>query len=147
MREEVEFQLDVMRSMGMNTITFELRTCDSYWIPEFEPPECNIPPVLGLQWSQPTDIELANLITFFNLAQRKKIPNASFEEDSYFNNIPDSWTIRGQGEGKRRYLKKPEMPTRGNYVLRLKTGKNSTDAISLVILVWLAYSTANKQHP
>ena len=69
---EVGLQLDVMHGFGVNTISFELRTADSVYVNDgFTPPTCNIPPVLGLRWPQPTPHELANLVAFFDLVQSK----------------------------------------------------------------------------
>jgi hypothetical protein len=68
--EEVALQLDEMGAMGVNTITFELRTADPT-SGEFTPPGCNMPPVLGLQWPQPTATELTNLTSFFDLVHSK----------------------------------------------------------------------------
>ncbi len=69
---EVGLQLDVMRSWGINAVTVELRTSDPVYIPgPFVPPACNMPPVLGFQWPQPTATELANLAAFFDLAHSK----------------------------------------------------------------------------
>jgi len=65
--EEVALQLDVMRGMGVNTITIELRTADKDGNHTF--PICHLNPVLGFQWPQPTATEVANLPLFFNLAQ------------------------------------------------------------------------------
>jgi hypothetical protein len=73
-KEEVAAQLDVMRDMGVNVITYELRTCDSYYVNgPFAPPVCNLGPVLGLQWPQPTATELSNLRAFLDLLQQKGI--------------------------------------------------------------------------
>jgi hypothetical protein len=70
--QEASLQLDKMRAMGVNTITFELRTSDPTYDPgPFVPPVCNIPPVLGFQWPQPTATELTNLVAFFDLVQSK----------------------------------------------------------------------------
>jgi hypothetical protein len=68
---EVSLQLDKMKAMGVNTITFELRTADPTTTTTFTPPTCNINPVLGLQFPQPTTTELANLPLFFDMAQSK----------------------------------------------------------------------------
>jgi hypothetical protein len=71
-KDEVALQLDVMRGIGVNVITMELRTADSISEPPpFAPPDCNIPPVLGFQWPHPTTTELANLQAFFDLAAGK----------------------------------------------------------------------------
>lgn len=70
--QEVDSQLDIMRSMGINTITFELRATDSEYMPgPFVPPECNIPPPLGLLWPRPTDTELSNLVAFLDMVRCK----------------------------------------------------------------------------
>jgi len=73
-REEVALQLDEMVRMGVNTITFELRSSS----PEskgnnFVPPNCPLPPVLGMQYPQPTPLELENLVQFYDLVQSKGI--------------------------------------------------------------------------
>ncbi len=69
---EVARQLDIMRAMGINTISLELRSADKTYIPgPFVPPTCNLGPVLGFQWPQPTPTELTNLVPFFDLLHRK----------------------------------------------------------------------------
>jgi len=69
--QEVSLQLDKMKSMGVNTITIELRTADPTYTSNFTPPDCNEPPVLGLQFPQPTPTELANLPLFLDMVQSK----------------------------------------------------------------------------
>jgi hypothetical protein len=70
--QEAALQLDRISAMGVNTITFELRTSDPTYIPPpYVPPNCNIGPALGFQWPQPTATELTNLVAFFDLAQIK----------------------------------------------------------------------------
>ncbi len=72
--QEIALQLDTIRSLGVNTITFELRSADSVYLGgSFTPPDCNIPPVLGFQYPQPTATELTNLVSFFDLVQSKGI--------------------------------------------------------------------------
>ncbi len=66
---ELKLQLDRIRAMGVNEIWYELRTADPVAEPDFKPPDCNEPPVQGLQWPQPTPTELANLGGFFDLVQ------------------------------------------------------------------------------
>src|SRR6266480_2901403 len=61
--DEVALQLNAMRAMGVNTITIELRTANTDG--NFTFPTCNINPVLGFQWPQPTATELANLPLLF----------------------------------------------------------------------------------
>jgi len=68
---EASLQLDRMKAMGVNTITFELRTADPTTTTTFTPPTCNINPVLGLQFPQPTTTELANLPLLFDMVQSK----------------------------------------------------------------------------
>jgi hypothetical protein len=71
---EIALQLDAMKLMGVNTISFELRACDPTYIPEpFVPPNCNLGPSLGFQYPQPTSTELNNLTAFFNLVNSKGI--------------------------------------------------------------------------
>lgn len=68
---EVSLQLDKLKAMGVNTITFELRAADPMNLNVFQPPACNIDPVLGLQYPQPTAVELANLPRFLDMVQSK----------------------------------------------------------------------------
>ena len=73
-REEVALQLDEMVKLGVNTISYELRSST----PEsagsaFVPPKCALPPVLGMQYPQPTALELRNLVEFFDLVHSKGI--------------------------------------------------------------------------
>ena len=73
--EEAALQLDAMKTMGVNTIAFELRAADSSYVPDgFTPANgCNIPPSLGLRWPQPTSTELTNLQAFFDLVHSKEM--------------------------------------------------------------------------
>ena len=68
---EVSLQLDKMRAMGVNTITFELRAADPTNLGVFQPPACNIDPVLGFQYPQPTATELGNLPLFLDMVWAK----------------------------------------------------------------------------
>ncbi|MDE3173109.1 MAG: Ig-like domain-containing protein [Gemmatimonadota bacterium] len=68
---EVAAQMDAMRAIGVNTITFELRATDSVYTGNFTPPDCNVPPVLGVRWPRPDASKLANLVKLFDLAQQK----------------------------------------------------------------------------
>ena len=70
--DEVALQLDKLREMGINTITFELRTADAT-SGEFTPPDCIIPPVLGFLWPQPAEADLTNLASFFDLVHGKEM--------------------------------------------------------------------------
>jgi hypothetical protein len=70
--KEVALQLDKIQGMGVNAIAFELRACDPTYVPgPFVPPECNLPPTLGLQYPQPTSKELTNLVAFYNLVHNR----------------------------------------------------------------------------
>jgi len=69
--QEVSLELDKMKAMGVNTITFQLRTSDATYTGNFTPPDCNEGPALGLQFPQPTASELANLPLFFDMVQSK----------------------------------------------------------------------------
>ena len=72
--EEVSLQLDQIKLLGVNTIAFELRSSAVSYDPgQFEPPGCNISPALGLQYPQPTETELDNLVAFLDLVQSKGI--------------------------------------------------------------------------
>ena len=70
--EEVSQQLDAMGAIGVNTITFELRSTDAVLLPPpREPPECNVSPHVGLLWPQPPEEHLANLVPFLDLVHSK----------------------------------------------------------------------------
>ena len=92
-KEEVALQLDQMEQMGVNTIAFELRSASPASAPDiFSPPYCTLPPVLGMQYPQPTELELKNLIDFFDLVQSKgmkiqlRLVNTHMEEQPPKNN-------------------------------------------------------------
>ena len=69
---EVGLQLDVMHSLGVNTITYTLETSDSTNDDHgFTLPTCILPAVGGFRWPQPTAHELANLVPFFDLVESK----------------------------------------------------------------------------
>lgn len=68
---EVARQLDHMKALGVNEIWYPLRSSDAGYDPNFVPPACPMPEVLGLRWPQPTPAELAGLGAFFDLLQRK----------------------------------------------------------------------------
>lgn len=69
--QEVSLQLDKLKALGLNTITFELRGADPIATNTFVPPDCNLGPALGLQFPQPTATELANLPLFFDMVESK----------------------------------------------------------------------------
>lgn len=70
---EVPDQLDQMAAMGVNTITIEIaatdQASDSACNTTF--PSCNVCPVLGFFWPQPTSGQLTNLVSFFDVVQSK----------------------------------------------------------------------------
>jgi uncharacterized protein YjdB len=70
---EVAAQLDAMRGLGVNTITFELRSSDPNWTGGYGPPECKLHTVLGVAWPTPEAYRVQRLIRFFDLAEQKGI--------------------------------------------------------------------------
>lgn len=87
--EEISYQLDVIKQMGVNTIAFDLRSSDPSYVPgAFIPPDCNIGPELGLQYPLPKSSEINNLVAFFDLLQSKnlkaiiRLVNTHMEEQS-----------------------------------------------------------------
>ena len=60
---EVALQLDTLRALGTNVITFELRATDPNASPSapFVPPDCPENPALGIDYPQPAASDLANL--------------------------------------------------------------------------------------
>ncbi len=72
---EASLQLDTMKALGVNTITYELRTADPSCKAEdgctTTFPTCLIDYALGLDWPQPTTTELTNLGGFFDLVASK----------------------------------------------------------------------------
>lgn len=92
-RDETSLQLDEIQKLGVNTIAFELRSSDSYFLfGPFTPPECNLSPALGLQYPQPTRKELENLVDFLDLLESKemgvylRLVNTHMEETPPINN-------------------------------------------------------------
>ncbi|MEW6721520.1 MAG: Ig-like domain-containing protein, partial [Thermodesulfobacteriota bacterium] len=69
--QEVSLQLDKMKAMGVNTITFSCNASDNTYTGTWTPPDCNAPPTGGFQFPQPTATELANLPRFFDMVQSK----------------------------------------------------------------------------
>ena len=87
---EVVRQLDAMRAMGVNEITYELRSSAAEWRPS-EFPDCVISPEVGLLWPQPTQEELTNLGRLFDLVASKGMKialvlnNTHMEEEDRVN--------------------------------------------------------------
>ena len=71
--DAVAQQMDVMRGIGINAISFQIVGTDSTSTGSSTPPACYIPPLGGARWPQPTALELTNLVKFFDLAQQKGI--------------------------------------------------------------------------
>ena len=71
-KEEVSLQLDEIAKLGVNSIAFELRSSDPVYLAgPFSPPSCNITPALGLQYPQPDEKEITNLVDFLDLLESK----------------------------------------------------------------------------
>ncbi|MBI2408119.1 MAG: Ig-like domain-containing protein [Gemmatimonadetes bacterium] len=71
-KDEIARQLDAIVALGVNTITFELRSADSVLVPRVYP-DCNVSPSTGLLFPRPPSADLDNLVAFFNLAQTKQL--------------------------------------------------------------------------
>jgi len=90
--EEISIQLDLMKEMGVNTITYEMRAADPISTNNFVFPECNIGPGLGFQYPEPTETEITNFIQFLDMLESKDIKmllrlvNTHMEEDPPINN-------------------------------------------------------------
>jgi hypothetical protein len=91
--DEISLQLDEMKEMGVNTIAFELRSSAAEYIDgPFAPPDCNISPALGIQYPQPTPLEMTNLNAFLDLLESKgmnvyiRLVNTHMEEQPPENN-------------------------------------------------------------
>jgi len=68
--DELALQMDAMRSLGINIITFPLTTAaNTYENPGF--PQCNAGPGTGLFYAGPSALELTNLGRFLDLAASK----------------------------------------------------------------------------
>jgi hypothetical protein len=90
--EEVSLQLDEMKKIGVNTIALELRSSDPGWTGGFDYPACNLNEALGLSYPVPTQSEITNLLTLFDLIHSKQIKimlrlvNTHMEEQPPLNN-------------------------------------------------------------
>jgi hypothetical protein len=69
----VAIQLDAIAAMGVNAITYELRSADPGPTFDFTAPACDVLPVLGVQFPQPTATELTNLARLLDAAQARGI--------------------------------------------------------------------------
>ncbi|MBI4499584.1 MAG: Ig domain-containing protein [Gemmatimonadetes bacterium] len=103
---EVNLELDVMKTMGTNTITYELRASDSTeWAGPFIPPDCHLGSALGLQWPRPTAFELQQLVKLFDIVQGKgmrvflRLVNTHMEEVPRTNSTAWLGSILGALKG------------------------------------------------
>lgn len=91
---DVVRQLDAMRAMGVNEITYELRSSAPVW-QLTELPDCVVSPEVGLLWPRPTQEELTNLGRLFDLVASKGMKialvlnNTHMEEEDRVN--ASSW--------------------------------------------------------
>jgi hypothetical protein len=89
--DEVSDQLDAMAALGVNRLTFELRSADNSYDP-FVYPQCTISRPLGPLYPDPADDEIANLASFFDLVDSKgmkiylRLVNTHMEESAPFTN-------------------------------------------------------------
>jgi len=101
--EEIGLQLNEMAALGINTLTFELRSSDPNVTPNdpYEPPACGVNPDIGLIYPKPTQTEIDNLVAFFDLAHSKgmkvflRLVNTHMEEQPPVNNQTWLGTILG----------------------------------------------------
>lgn len=87
---EVELQLDEMKKINVNAIALELRATDSYYSGDFKPPDCNLPPTLGLLYPNPTGTELNNLVQLFDLINSKQIKIILWLNNTHMEEQPPS---------------------------------------------------------
>lgn len=69
-RADVVAQLKVMRAMGVNELTYEMRSADGPWPVDSTYPRCERSTALGPLWPQPTTKQLAGLKTLYGLANQ-----------------------------------------------------------------------------
>src|SRR5919108_3736711 len=72
-QDEVTLQLREMRTMGVNEITYELRTGTGPWPVRGAFPDCELAVDLGPRWPQPDPDEIAGLRTLFGLIARQNM--------------------------------------------------------------------------
>lgn len=71
--DAVAQQMDLMRGMGINAISFQVVGTDSTTFGDNKPPACYVPPLAGARWPNPTPLELTNLVKLLDLAQQNGI--------------------------------------------------------------------------
>ena len=90
--QEVSLQLDKMKEMGVNTLTWELRSADNTFSGPFPPlptpPDCSIGEWMGFQFPQPTATELANLPRFFDMVHSKGMKVWLFLNNTHMEEQP-----------------------------------------------------------
>lgn len=94
--QEVALQLDKMVAMGINTISFELRS--TLPINDFDPyvpPTCPMPHILGLTYPQPDAANLVNLASFLDLAESKGVNVMLRLVNIHMDDLADSQTWLG----------------------------------------------------
>jgi hypothetical protein len=85
-------QMDLMVQMGVNVISFPIEATDATATGMVGPPECNVPPVLGALWPQPTSAELDGLVKLLDLAQSKGLRVLLDLQDTHFDENPPTDT-------------------------------------------------------
>jgi hypothetical protein len=84
---QISAQMDLMVQMGVNAISFQIAATDPTYTGPPTPPSCNMPPVTGALWPQPTSAELDGLVKVLDLAQAKglrvllNLTHTHFEEN------------------------------------------------------------------
>jgi len=68
-RNDVIAQLKVMRAMGVNELTYEMRSTDGPSV-DTSYPKCQRSTAVGPLWPQPTDVEVTGLKTLYGLANQ-----------------------------------------------------------------------------
>jgi hypothetical protein len=69
-RDDVVAQLKVMRAMGVNELTYEIRSADGPWPVDSSYPRCERSTALGPFWPHPTDGQLDGLKRLYGLANQ-----------------------------------------------------------------------------
>ncbi len=85
---ETSLQLQVMKSMGINTISLADISSD-LGDGMYSLPACSLGP-LGLQWPQPTAAELSGLRKFFDLAESNGIKVQFMLNNTHMDDLPKS---------------------------------------------------------
>lgn len=89
---DISAQMDLMVQMGVNVISFPIEATDATATGMVGPPDCNVPPVLGALWPQPTQAELDGLKKLLDLAQSKGLRVFLNLQDTHFDESPPTNT-------------------------------------------------------